>query len=115
MEISELTCINCPLGCQLKVSVDNGKVISVTGNTCQRGKKYAETEVISPKRTVTSTVKAGEKRVAVKTVPEIPKEMIFDVMREIHKVNITGPIKIGDVIVHNIASSGSDLVATSES
>lgn len=41
--------------------------------------------------------------------------MIFDVMREIHKVNITGPIKIGDVIVHNIASSGSDLVATSES
>ena len=111
MEITELTCINCPLGCQLKVSVDNGKVISVTGNTCQRGKKYAETEVISPKRTVTSTVKAGEKRVAVKTVPEIPKEMIFDVMKEIDKVYVERA-KIGDVVIKNVLGTGADIVVT---
>ncbi|MGN0906974.1 MAG: DUF1667 domain-containing protein [Bullifex sp.] len=114
MKVTELTCINCPLGCQLTASVENGKVISVTGNTCLRGVKYAETEVVSPKRTVTSTIKAGHGRISVKTVPEVPKDMVFRVMDEIHSLNATPPVRIGDVIIHDIASTGCDLVATSE-
>ena len=33
----ELICINCPMGCMLTAEVENGEVISVTGNTCPRG------------------------------------------------------------------------------
>jgi CxxC motif-containing protein len=31
METRDLTCIGCPLGCQIEVKLDNGTVISVTG------------------------------------------------------------------------------------
>ena len=33
MNIRELTCINCPLGCALTVTLDGEKVIKVEGNT----------------------------------------------------------------------------------
>ncbi len=114
MKEIELTCINCPLGCQMVATLEDGKVIKVVGNTCPRGKRYAENEVVAPKRVVTSTVSAGKERLCVKTVPEIPKDKIFDVMDVIHSVTVTPPVSIGDVIVPNIAGTGSDLVASSE-
>ena len=45
MEKRELICIGCPLGCMLTVEMNDGAVVSVTGNTCPRGKVYAEKEV----------------------------------------------------------------------
>ena len=42
MEKRTLTCINCPLGCQIEVTLDGGAVQSITGNTCKRGAEYAE-------------------------------------------------------------------------
>ena len=114
MSIRKLTCINCPLGCLLEVTLEEGRVTGVEGNTCPRGKRYAEDEVTCPKRVVTSTLPAGSARVSVKTVPAIPKERIFDVMYVIHGASVTPPVRIGDVIIKNIAGTGSDLVATSE-
>ena len=43
MEEKTLTCINCPLGCQVTVTFDGGKIVSVSGNTC----KLLESNVIS--------------------------------------------------------------------
>ena len=40
----EITCINCPVGCRLNVELENGQVVSVTGNTCKRGETYARQE-----------------------------------------------------------------------
>ena len=37
----QLTCIGCPMGCQLIATLENGVVTSVTGNTCKRGDSYA--------------------------------------------------------------------------
>jgi CxxC motif-containing protein len=38
METRIMNCINCPMGCELTVTVDeHGKFVSVTGNTCPRG------------------------------------------------------------------------------
>ena len=42
---TELTCINCPLGCALTIASENGSILSVTGNTCQRGEAYARAEI----------------------------------------------------------------------
>ena len=53
----ELTCIGCPMGCLLTVTMEAGEVISVTGNTCKRGDIYARKEVTNPTRIVTSTVR----------------------------------------------------------
>ena len=115
MEDRKLTCINCPLGCQITVTMDGGKIINIEGNTCPRGRAYAEKEVTHPTRIVTSTVRVdGGKRpvVAVKTASDIPKEMIFKVMDEINNAKVISPVSIGDVIIANVAGTGADVVAT---
>lgn len=114
MEKRELTCINCPMGCRLTVTID-GDNITVTGNTCPRGDDYARKEVTDPRRIVTSSVavKGSEtKRISVKTNTDIPKGKIFDVMDVIRRTTVTAPIEIGDVVCENIADTGVQLVAT---
>lgn len=74
MEKRELTCISCPMGCQMTVLMDD-ESIRVTGNACKRGEVYARKEVTNPRRVVTSTVKVngGEfARVSVKTETDVP-------------------------------------------
>ena len=83
MEQRELTCINCPLGCQLTVTLENGAVAAVAGNGCPRGDRYARDEVCHPMRMLTSTVpvRGGAlRRVSVKTAAPIPRERIFAAM-----------------------------------
>lgn len=114
MEI-KLTCIACPMGCPLSVEMDGDKVVSVTGNTCPRGKVYGEKEVTNPTRIVTSTVKVsgGESvMVSVKTKNDIPKGKIFDVVKALKGVEIPAPVKIGDVVIADVAGTGVDIVAT---
>ena len=50
--------------------------------------------------------------VSVKTDKPIPKELIFECMKEINQLKIDGPIKIGQIIVDNILNTGANLVAT---
>lgn len=110
-----LTCIRCPMGCPLQVETENGQVSSVTGNACARGADYARTEAVAPKRVVTGTIRVrGGIRpvVSVKTVPEVPKSAAFPVMEEIRSYRGIAPIKIGEILMENIAGTGSSLVAT---
>lgn len=112
---TELTCINCPLGCALTVASENGSVLSVTGNTCQRGEAYARAEITAPVRIVTTSVPvAGGScpMVSVKTASAIPKDKIFDCISALKNVTATAPIAIGDVILQNVAGTGIDMVAT---
>ena len=109
-----LTCIVCPRGCTLKVSLDGeNKVLSVEGNACKRGEKYANDECTHPLRTVTSTVRCESGAVvAVKTSESVPKELVFDVMREINSVIAPSVVKVGDVIIKNVLGTSADVVAT---
>ena len=112
MQKINLTCVECPLGCDITVELENGKVLSVTGNTCPRGKAYAENEVVCPKRVLTSTVRAENGlMVSVKTNQPILKQKTFEVMQIVNKIVCKLPVKIGDVIVENICD-GVSLVAT---
>ena len=107
----ELTCIICPIGCTLSAELCEGQIISVTGNTCPRGKQYAEEELIAPKRTLTTTVKTHSgKLVACKTDKPIPKEKLFLAMKIINSTRINLPIFIGDVIIEDVF--GARIVAT---
>ena len=108
----ELTCIVCPIGCSLVAEIEGGEVISVTGNTCPRGKVYAETECISPMRTITTTVRCADGSIIpVKTATPIPKEKMFEAMEIINKTNPHLPINVGDVIIEDVF--GSKVVAVS--
>lgn len=115
MDTKDLICISCPLGCQMTVSLEDNKVISIEGNSCPRGEIYAKKEVTNPERLVTSTVRligGNSYLVSVKTEHEVPKNKIFDVMKVINKTSINSPVKVGDIIVKNIADTGINLVAT---
>ena len=56
MEERTLTCIRCPRGCAVTVTLEDGAVVSVRGNSCPRGDAYARAEVTNPTRVVTTTV-----------------------------------------------------------
>ncbi|MDD3217977.1 MAG: DUF1667 domain-containing protein [Lachnospiraceae bacterium] len=115
MEKRELTCIGCPMGCTLTVTMQDKEVVSLTGNTCKRGDIYGRKEVTNPTRIVTSTVrvKNGENPVvSVKTAQDIPKDKIWACMEAIHEIQVEAPIQIGQVVLKNVADTGVDLIAT---
>lgn len=117
MERKELICIGCPMGCLMSVELEDGHVTAVTGNTCKRGDAYARKEVTNPTRIVTSTirVRGGQHPVvSVKTSKDIPKDMIGACMKALKEIEAKAPVKIGDVIVADIAGTGADVVATKE-
>ena len=112
MKTTNLTCVECPMGCDITVTVDNGVVVSVEGNTCKRGKLYAENEVVCPKRVLTTTVKSHSgKMVAVKTDKTVEKAKTLEYMKEIAKIVVDLPIKIGDIVKENFVE-GVNLIAT---
>ena len=110
METRELTCIVCPLGCSIKVELENGEVVSVTGNTCPRGKRYAEKECVNPERTVTTTMRTTNGGVIpVKTDKPIPKDKMFEAMKIINSKTAVLPVSVGDVVIEGVF--GSNIVA----
>lgn len=115
MEVKNLTCINCPMGCALTVEMNDDEVLSVSGNTCNRGDVYARKEMTNPTRIVTSTVRVSDGKsdmVSVKTREDIPKGKIFECIQALKDVCAQAPIRIGDVIAANIADTGIDIIAT---
>lgn len=115
MDTRELTCISCPLGCSLTVTLDNGNVISVCGNTCPRGEAYGRKECTAPTRIVTSTVRVTGGNlpvVSVKTQADIPKDKIFDIMNALKDTVLQSPVHIGDVVLENAAGTGVNIIAT---
>ena len=115
MRTQEMTCIVCPMGCRLTVTEDNG-VITVAGNTCKRGEMYGKQEFTMPMRVVTTSVRlTGGTRpvVSVKTQGQVPKTKIPDVLSACRSVKVKAPVKIGDVILENVAGTDVNIVATS--
>lgn len=117
MEKRELTCIGCPLGCALTVTINQGEILEVSGNTCKRGDAYARKEVTHPTRIVTSTVKVSGGTVPIvscKTKTDIPKDRIFECIKAISDVTASAPIAIGDILLSDAAGTGVDIVATKD-
>lgn len=119
MEKRELICIGCPLGCPLTAVIGgpDGQEITVSGNTCKRGEDYAKKEILSPSRTVTSSIHVADGEIAmvsVKTARDIPKGKIMDVMKEIRSARISAPVYIGDILIPDCAGTGVPVVATKQ-
>lgn len=113
-KIRNLTCIVCPRGCPMVVTLsDDGRVEEVKGNFCKRGITYANDECTNPKRTVTSTMRTKNGGVvSVKTAGNVPKEKMFEVMAEINRTLSDDEVKIGDVLIENVCDTGINVIAT---
>lgn len=113
-EEQKLTCISCPVGCRMTVTIEDGKVLSVEGFSCKRGDTYARQESVRPMRMVTAVapVKGCAVPLSVKTLQPVPKDSIAACMAEINKLDLKLPIRMGEVILKDIAGTGVSLVAT---
>lgn len=112
----ELTCIECPNGCQLRITINDDDIV-VEGNSCPKGKDFAITEMTNPTRTICTTVKTIYKDVPVLPVrvsKPIPKSMIFQCMNEINKICVTSKVKRGDILINNILGLDVDIIVTSD-
>lgn len=126
------TCIVCPIGCSLQVTLgpqgaEGFTALTITGNGCQRGAAYAQEEVRSPKRVVTATcaiaspaegedaLKTGSlwapRRIPVKTVLPCPKELIPELLADIYKIRLRLPVKTGDTVIGDWRGTGVQVVA----
>ena len=108
----KLTCIVCPRGCEMTVTLDeNKKFVSAEGNACARGLSYAESECTAPVRSLASTVLTESgKLLPVKSASPIPKEKLFDAMHEIRVVKAPDTLRVGDVVLENLAGDRKSVV-----
>ena len=116
MKQKDLTCVVCPSGCRITVTIDDdGEIVSVKGNSCPRGKKYAEAEVTNPVRTLTSCItlytKTGKKMLPVRTDRPIPKSALMRAMELIHATEAASPIRSGEIIIKDFVEVGTNLIA----
>lgn len=113
-------CTTCPSECALTIETridENGveHVLSVQGNRCARGRKFAEQEVIRPMRILATTivVRGGdEKLLPVRTARPIPRDLHLSAMRDIRHASVTAPVHMGDVVMSDLLGTGVDLVAS---
>ena len=109
----KMICINCPKGCELDVE-QVGSEVRVTGHTCPRGEAYGRAELVNPTRMVTGLVRVAgmRKPLPVKTRTAIPKGKIDATLFAMHQATVQLPVRIGDVIIPDVAGTGVDVVAT---
>lgn len=112
MENKTLTCIVCPRGCTLNVSID-GENITVQGHACPRGKDYAISECTHPTRVLTTTAPTVDGGVVpCKTDRAIPRELLFEAMKSINAIEAPATVRIGDVLAKDLLGTGANIVAT---
>lgn len=108
----KLTCIMCPMGCQIEIT-KKGNGYNVVGNNCKRGEIYAIQEMTEPKRVVTAILKTRDDGVlSVKTSEPVPKKLVMEVMNEINKLKVKSA-RLGDVLIKNVLNTGANIVVTS--
>jgi CxxC motif-containing protein len=111
---NKLICVVCPIGCRLKIE-GNIEDLNITGNQCKRGIAFAKEELTNPTRMICTTVKiqnAIHKVLPVKTDKAIPEKYKLECVKEINKIELSPPTKMGDIIIKNIFGTGVNIVAT---
>ncbi len=114
-ETQSIQCIVCPIGCEILVKKNGRNVEILEGCKCKRGKEYAYSEALDPRRMLTTSVKTVHGAwplVSVKSSKPVPKDKIPGVLTEIKKHAISAPIKRGDIIIPRILGTDIDIIAT---
>lgn len=114
-EEKELVCVNCPKGCRIIVTMEDKRILSIKGYSCENGKQYAEEEMICPMRVLTTTVKINGAPLRVLPVMSngpIPLERMEEAMEEVRKIHVDAPVIMNQVLVSHFLGTDVDLIAS---
>ena len=107
--MTKISCIGCPLGCEILADIEKN---FYDGALCNIGRDYAREELTSPKRNVTTSIKTEAGMLSVKTSAPIPKALIMECVAAVKATRPVLPVKIGDIILKDVCESKVDIVAT---
>ncbi len=113
--VDRLTCVLCPVGCELEVRPGGAGGPEVRGNQCDKGVPFAVEEVLRPMRNLATSVPVrgtAARMVSVRLSRPVPREMIFPVLAEIAGLRPEAPVRRGQVLVADVLGTGADVVAT---
>ncbi len=115
MEKNNITCVACPVSCEIEVEISRGQIKKIKGFQCVQGKKYAVEEFSQPLRILPATVRVENgllPLVPVKSQEPIPRDLLEQAMLELARIKLVAPVQEGQVVMKNIMNTGVDMVAT---
>lgn len=113
----KITCVGCPMGCLVTLTISNSEVVAFDGSKCKQGEKYVIEEYRNPVRILTTTLLtqgSSQPLLPVRTAGPIPKIKMMSGAEALAKVRVKPPIKIGEVVVSEADGIGVDVVATAD-
>lgn len=113
--LDRLTCVLCPVGCELEVRRDGSTEVEVIGNQCDKGIPFAVEEVLRPRRNLATSIPVrgtASKMVSVRLSGPVPREMIFPILAEIARLRPEAPVSRGQVLIADVLGTGVDVIAT---
>jgi CxxC motif-containing protein len=111
----EVTCVICPNSCTITVKQMKSGELVLSGHTCKRGEQYGTNEFTDPKRMLATTVRiknAYIPLVPVRTSVAVSKVKLNEILDILARIEVTAPIKCGDVIVEDVLGLGANVIAT---
>ena len=113
--LDRLTCVLCPVGCELEVARNAAGELEVQGNQCDKGVPFAVEEVLNPRRNLATSIPikgTAAKMVSVRLSAAVPRDMIFPILAEIAKLRPEAPVRRGRVLIADVLGTGADVIAT---
>ena len=113
--VDRLTCVLCPVGCELEVAKNAAGGLDVRGNQCDKGIPFAVEEVLRPQRNLATSVPVkgtAATMVSVRLSGPVPREMIFPILAEIAGLRPEAPVCRGQVLIADVLGTGVDVIAT---
>jgi NADPH-dependent 2,4-dienoyl-CoA reductase/sulfur reductase-like enzyme/CxxC motif-containing protein len=111
----EIICLICPMACRGQVVLNRaGGIEKCLNFRCKRGEEFAIKELKNPERVLTGTIRTGDPAqplLPFRVSKPIARKLLQRCMAELADIEITKPVKTGEVIVPDIMGSGSDIIA----
>lgn len=115
VEKKHFVCVVCPIGCEIDVVHDGGKIISTEGNKCEKSEEFVSQELVEPMRILTTTVRIEASKwpvVPVRTDKAVPKRLFPRIMRQLRRIKLQAPVNMLDVVVSDVAGTGANVITT---
>jgi len=114
-EKKHFVCVVCPVGCEIDVVHDGGKIISMEGNKCEKSEEFVSQELIEPMRILTTTVRIQGSKwpvIPVRTDKAVPKRLFPRIMKQLRRTKLQAPVNMLDLVVRDVLRTGANIVAT---
>jgi CxxC motif-containing protein len=115
VEKRHFVCVVCPIGCEIDVVHDGGKIISMEGNKCEKSEEFVRQELIEPMRILTTTVRIQGARwvvIPVRSDKAVPKRLFPRIMKQLTRIRLQAPVSILDVVASDVLDTGANIIAT---